>query len=376
MNNRKKIIYIISFIDKALIYEWTAVHFANSELFEVKYLLMNPEETALSKYMTEYKIPFKIINYKGKKDFLYALFRIIRYLKKEKPEIVNTNLIDASLVGQIGAYIAGVKRRIHSRHYSSLHHVYYPRGLWYDKIINHLCTQIIVATQMVKNLVVEKEKVTPSKITVVNYGFKLDQFTTINPDRVLALKKKYNIGDTYPVIGVISRFLHWKGVQYIIASFKMLLRDFPNAHLVLANAKGDYKEEVESLLKQLSSQHYTLIEYENDSPALYKMFDFFVHVPVSYHAEAFGQVYIEALASGIPGIFTLSGIAHDFIESEKNAMVVPYSNSEAIYEAIKKLINNEPLKDKITEQGKRDVLKLFQFEKMMKKMDELYLQNL
>ncbi|HKR05409.1 MAG TPA: hypothetical protein VJY62_12310, partial [Bacteroidia bacterium] len=69
MKTKKKVIYIISFIDKALIYEWTAAYFANSELFEIKYLLMNPGETALSKFMAAHNIPFKIIKYKGKKNF-------------------------------------------------------------------------------------------------------------------------------------------------------------------------------------------------------------------------------------------------------------------------------------------------------------------
>jgi glycosyltransferase involved in cell wall biosynthesis len=375
MNSKKKIVYIISFIDKALIYEWTAAHFAKSELFDVSYLLMNPGETALSKFMTDNNIPFKIIRYKGKQNFLSALFEIKRYLKKEKPDIVNTNLIDASLVAQIAAYFAGIKRRIHSRHYASLHHVYHRQGLLYDKIINKLCTEIVVATQMVKNLLVEKEKVAPEKIKVINYGFKLEQFTQVDPQRVLALKKKYNIETAAPVIGAISRFLHWKGVQYMIPAFKLLLNDYPGAHFVMANAHGNYKDELEKLLKDLPENKYTLIKYETDSPALYRMFDYFIHTPVNYHAEAFGQIYIEALASGVPGIFTISGIANDFIEDGKNAIVVPYMDAEALYVALKKLIENPPLKEKIIEQGRKDVLHLFQFSDMMKKTEALYLQQ-
>src|SRR6185436_9253274 len=376
MQAKKKIIYIISFIDKALIYEWTADWFANAELFEIKYLLMNPGETELSKFLEDRNIPYRNILYRGKKDFFSALFQIIRYLKKEKPDIVNTNLIDASLVGQVAAYAAGIQCRIHSRHHSSLHHVYHPRGLWYDKIINPLSTRIVVATQMVKNLLVEKEHVAPSKITVINYGFKLDQFTNVAQARTDALKKKYHIEQASPVIGAISRFLHWKGVQYLIPAFKSLLVDFPGAHLILANAKGDYKEELEKLLTEIPSKNFTLISYEADSPALYSMFDFFVHVPVNYHAEAFGQIYIESLASGIPGIFTVSGIANDFIVHEKNALVVPYMDPGAIYDAIKRLMNDQILKEKIIEQGRKDVLKLFQFEDMMKKTEELFRKEL
>ena len=105
------------------------------------------------------------------------------------------------------------------------------------------------------------------------------------------------------------------------------------------------------------------------------MFDFFVHVPVNYHAEAFGQIYVESLASGIPAIFSLSGIANDFIVHEKNALVVPYMDAKAIYESVKKLIENNSLREKIIEQGKKDVLELFQFETMMKKTEEYYIQG-
>jgi glycosyltransferase involved in cell wall biosynthesis len=344
-------------------------------LFEVKYLLLNPDETALSKFMERNEIPFKIIRYEGKKDFFRTLFSIIVYLKKEKPHIVNTNLIDASLIGQIGAFIARVPRRIHSRHHASLHHVYHPRGLWYDKIINRLSTEIVVATEMVKNLLVEKENVPSSKIKIINYGFMLEQFTQVPPERVINLKEKYNVEKAYFVIGVISRFLHWKGVQYIIPAFKKLLDDYPHSHLVLANAKGNYKDEIEKLLRELPVEKYTCIEYESDSPTLYRMFDFFVHVPVNYHAEAFGQTYVESLAAGVPGIFTLSGIANDFIVHKKNAMVVPYMNSQSIYEAIHTLIKDTGLKEKMVEQGRKDVLNLFQFDTMMKKTEALYLQN-
>ncbi len=374
-NQRIKVIYIISFIDKALIYEWTAAHFAKSSHFDVKYLLMNPGETRLSAFLKDHQIPYKNIKYDGKKNFLPALFKIRKFLKKEKPDIVCTHLIDASLIGQIAAFFAGIKRRIHARHYATIHHVYHRQGLMYDKIINSISTHIMVATQMVKKILTEKEKVAPEKVTVINYGFDLNQFIEVNAERVNALKKKYNPRNGSPVIGVISRFLHWKGVQYIIPAFKKLLTDFPDAHLILANAKGNYASEIRKMLEGIPEEKFTVIPFESDSPALYRLFDYIVHVPVSYHAEAFGQVYVESLASGIPGVFTISGIANDFIRHKENAWVVPYKDSAAICEGLKALSSDTMLKEKIIRQGKADVMERFQFSEMIRKTELFFLES-
>src|SRR6185295_19908794 len=86
------------------------------------------------------------------------------------------------------------------------------------------------------------------------------------------------------------------------------------------------------------------IRFENNIFALYKLFDVFVHTPIDEYAEAFGQTYVEALASGVPAIFTLSGIACDFVQHEKNAWVVPYKDSGKIVTAMNALLNDESLK--------------------------------
>jgi hypothetical protein len=63
-------------------------------------------------------------------------------------------------------------------------------------------------------------------------------------------------------------------------------------------------------------------------------------VPIDDTIEAFGQTYIEALISGVPSVFTLSGVASEFIENGKNALVVDYKNSEQISVAIDQILTN------------------------------------
>jgi glycosyltransferase involved in cell wall biosynthesis len=104
---------------------------------------------------------------------------------------------------------------------------------------------------------------------------------------------------------------------------------------------------------------------------LYKLFDIFVHTPIDEHSEAFGQVYIEAMAAGVPLICTISGIAHNLIQDKKNALVVPYKNSDKIFEAILTLLNDKTLRENLINQAKQDVVP-FSLEKKINRLKELY----
>ncbi len=138
-------------------------------------------------------------------------------------------------------------------------------------------------------------------------------------------------GEDAPVIGVVARYEILKGIQCIIPAFRRLLEDFPDAKLVLANAYGHYAHQIRRLLRGMLPDHsYCEIQFEPDPVALYSSFDVFVHTPLVAGYEAFGQVYVEALAAGLPSVFTPSGIAAEFITDQLNAHLVPFQDSDAI----------------------------------------------
>jgi glycosyltransferase involved in cell wall biosynthesis len=116
------------------------------------------------------------------------------------------------------------------------------------------------------------------------------------------------------------------------------------------------------------------IPFEEDVPALYKLFDVYVHVPINPQIEAFGQTYIEALAARVPSVFTLSGVATEFIAHEKNALVVPFQDAEAIYQAIMRLLEDGLLRDRLREQGVSDVNR-FAISNMIDQLQHLYLSG-
>ncbi len=368
-----KIIYIFSFIERALLNETIAVLLEKAKDFETGFILLNKKPSSYSTFLRENNFKTWDVFYTGKKNLISASFKIFKILLKEKPDVINTNLFDANVAGLIPAWLLGIKVRVLSRHHSSLHHVYHPGYVKFDKLLNSMATHIVSPSPSVSKILIEKENVKPEKVTLIPHGLPLANFSEIEPERIDALKKKYfPFGKPYPVIGVISRFIHWKGIQFIIPAFKKLLEEFPEAHLLLANARGNYSNEIKNMLSGIPSEKYTLIDFEEDSPALYRLMDVFVHVPVDSHSEAYGQIYVEALASGIPSVFTLSGIASEFVEHGRNAFVVPYKNADAILDGIRKILKDVSFRENLIKNGKADVTARYNETMMGKKLENLF----
>lgn len=363
--------YIVSNINKSLAFEWISIYL-NRDLYDINFIILNPYDSDLEKYLVARGIKAFRINYYGKKNLLKSVYRVYRILKQNHTDIVHTHLFDASIIGLTAAYLAGIKKRIHTRHHSDYHHLYRPSATKYDQYVNYLSTDIVAISQVVKGILIDRENVPEHKIHLIYHGFKLEDFNSSAAQSILYLKQKYNPQKLSPIIGVISRQTEWKGIQFIIPAFHKFIKIYPNALLMLANSSGDYKNEISKLLQLIPKVNYIEIGFENDIFSLFKLFDIFTHVPISESVEAFGQTYIEALASGIPSVFTLSGIANEFVIHKQNALVVPYKNSQSIYDSWIELMNDEALRNRLVMNGKNDVSRKFQLNQMMAKLEQLY----
>ena len=364
---KKKITIIISDTDKSLSLEWL-VTYLDQTSYLLSFILINRHDknTALTDFLDKHHIQYFKILYRNKLSIPHNIWKCCAYLKKLNPTIVHTHLLDANLIGLTAARLMGIKKRIYTRHDSTLHHCYHKKGVMYDLFNNWNATHIIATCQNVHETLTIRENVEVKKIHLIHYGFELDNFQTKTN-----LNLKYNPHHQSPVIGVISRFVVWKGIQYIIPAFEKLLDQYPNAMLILANARGPYEEEVLQLMKNIPQKNYRLIPFENELFSLYQSFDVLVHAPINDHIEAFGQTYVEALASKTPLICTVSGVAKELIVDNFNALVVAYESSEQIFERLVQLLENKTIQKKLTKNGINSIAN-FQLHHMIHKLEKLY----
>lgn len=371
---KKNVVYVLYQIDKAPAFEWI-IDSLDKNKFSLTFILLGVDSgTYIENYCINKNISYYRVDYYGKKDVVKCIIKFYKLFLKIKPDIVHTHLFEACLIGLTAAKLLGIKKRIYTRHHSTYHHVYFPKAVKYDKYINSLATDIVAISEVVKDVLIDKENVPPNKISLIHHGFNLSVFENTDIQLVSQMRLKYNARKQRPVIGVISRYIHWKGIEYAIDAFERLLHQFPDALLILANARGQYKEAIQKKLNTIPKDNFIEIPFEIHVEALYRLFDIYIHIPIDKDAEAFGQTYVESLACGIPMVATLSGVANEFLVDKKNALVVPYKDADSVYNAIIEILNNPVLREQLIENGKRDVSQLFSLNLMIEKLTALYLK--
>lgn len=368
---KHKIIYIIFKIQKSDEFQWL-IEGLDPEKFELTFVNIGVNSpSVIEECCKKNNLSYLTVKYNGKKDLPSAIYKTYRIIKKYKPFAVHAHLFEGGIIGITSSWLARIRNRIYTRHYSDYHHSFYPKAVKYDRWINKRATSIVAVSDVVKNILIIKEEVPAEKIRVIEHGLKPSHFENISEERVNQLMARHNIPKGKKIIGVVSRYTKIKGVHYILQAFKNLVESNKNLHLVLANANGDYRKEINRLLRDLPVDTYTEISFENDNGALFNLFDIFVHVPVSSTVEAFGLVYLESMVSKVPGVFTKSGVGNKILINNKNCCVVSYCNAQEIETATLKLLNNKSFNCLIQQNG-AETVKSFTFDEKLNKIKDLY----
>jgi glycosyltransferase involved in cell wall biosynthesis len=369
-----KLLYIISISVRWHHIEWM-YHGLDRERFDVSFILVCPngQDTYIQQFVTEHEIPYTRIDcYIRPGSIFQAVRTIYRHCRRERVDIVHTHIFLASLVGLLGAFLARVPVRLNTRHHISIGDWMTP---WLDKIANTLATRTIVASRLVEGILTEREKVPPHKLALIPFSIDLDCFRDVPDERVEKLRQKHNPRRRSPVIGVLARRTELKGIQYTIPAFQRLLEHYPDAYIVLAYAHGSYRDKIREDLSALPEESYLEIDFEDDVFALYQLLDLCVHVPTRHDAETFGLVYLEAMASGVPTVFTASGVGPDFFVHRQNTWVVEPKSSDQIYDGMMAILESEELRTTLVREGHRVVDEKFYLDKMVRAIEALYLES-
>ncbi|MEB3278562.1 MAG: glycosyltransferase [Lyngbya sp.] len=107
-------------------------------------------------------------------------------------------------------------------------------------------------------------------------------------------------------------------------------------------------------------------------PPYYQNADLFIFPSVCQ--EAFGMPVAEAMVAGVPVIVSDGGGLPELVENGKSGLVVERSNSDALAEAILKLLTDETLRKSMGKAGHKRAVEQFSFEKVAGDLQQHYYQ--
>ena len=303
-----------------------------------------------------------------------AMVRLARMIKKFQPDIVQTWLYHADLLGGLAARSVGVRRviwNIRNNDISSKKTKLATRWIvaacstLSGLIPSHIvcCAQTAADTHIARGY-------PPKKFSIIGNGFDLQR---LYPDAAarIQVRAELNIPWQAPLLGLIARYDPQKNHAGFIRAAALIKAQVPAAHFLLAGPDVDAANTV--LTGQISAEGLTacvrLLGMRSDIPRLNQALD--IAVSSSSYGEAFPNVLAEAMACGVPVVSTDAGDASTIVG--RAGRIVPKENMAALAAACVELLSLDAAeRAALGEAGRRRIAEHFELDVIATKYRELY----
>ena len=267
-----------------------------------------------------------------------AVLRLARWLRQDPPDVIQTWMYHADLVGGLAARLAGSIPVAWGIRHSDLS----PEGnkrltLLTVKTCAYLSRWLpkrIVCCSEASQRVHAAMGYAAEKMVVIPNGYDVEAFRPDSVARKL-VRKELHIPEDAPIIGLVGRFLGQKDHRNFVQAARLLHHDRPEVNFVLCgdDVNWENKELAQWIDEADIRKQCHLLGWRDDIPRLTATFDV---AALSSFGEAFPNVVSEAMSCGVPCVVTDVGDAALIVG--QTGIVVPPRNPEALAEAWRKML--------------------------------------
>ena len=271
---------------------------------------------------------------------IYQFLSFIKLLRFLKPEVVQTWLVHADLIGGLAARLVGIKNVVWNIRYSNF-------NIRKAKIETVLLVNILVKLSFFvpKLIIINSKKAKKfyeakgydkKKLVLIQNGYDL---SILKPNKFQkkTFKKKLKIEKTIPVIGNVARFDPKKDHSNLLNALSLIRSKNIDFFCVLVGSNINKKNiSLISEIKRLKLSNNVKLLGQNDNIS-HVMNGLDIFVQSSSYGEGFPNVVAESMACGAPCIVTDVGDAGFIVGN--TGWVVPPNNSIKLAKAIEKALN-------------------------------------
>ncbi len=239
------------------------------------------------------------------------------------------------------------------------------RRIYEKKVRNAVknADRIIAISRQTKEDLRELFGADEDKIRVIYQGCNPWFYNKETAEQRVIIRKKYNLPANYLLyVGTIEER---KDLLTIVRAIHENNIDIP---LVAIGGKTPYYVTVQKYIEQhaVSNIHFYHHISNSDLPAIYQQAEAFIYPS---HYEGFGIPVLEALNSGIPVITSRGGCLEE--TAGRGGIFIDAGDADQLAEAIRQLIEDRGLRQKLVEVGARHALH-FREEKTIPELIKVY----
>lgn len=294
--------------------------------------------------------------------------RLVRLVKENRIDLIQTHLIDADLLGFLVSVLTRKPVII------TIHSYPFPtetrHGLRY-RIISLFNSRFICVSDTVKDHFSRVTGIDPGRINVVYNGIHLAKFSKEGSEQERAdLRRHLSIAGDHSIVGTVGRLIEDKGHRYLLLAVPYILEAHPKTTFLIVG-DGELKADLVALCQELNiSKQVVFTGSRTDIPELLDIVDIFVFPSFR---EALGISVLEAMAMGKAIVATDDAAIPELITRDQEGLLVHPGDPQAIAAAVIELLNNSERCRAMGKAAKRKAA-LFSTERNARKMEEIYQQ--
>ena len=269
---------------------------------------------------------------------LHALLKLYRHIKAIRPDVVQSWMYHADLVGGLVARLAGIKSICWGiRNCPDLKHLKQGENKSFPVNIIKLCAWLssyipsrIVCCSAKAVSLHETIGYAREKITVIPNGYALDRYRP-DPSTRASIRETLGLEPDELVFGMVARFHPQKDHRNLIQALKILTaRGRKFIALLIGDDINPDNAQLMCWIREAGLEaNIRLLGPRSDVPSIMNALD--VHVLSSYR-EGFPNVLAEAMSCGTPCVATDAGDAGLIVGT--TGWIVEHSNAEALANAL------------------------------------------
>jgi glycosyltransferase involved in cell wall biosynthesis len=278
-----------------------------------------------------------------------APFRLIREIKRFRPDVVHTHLIHGDVYGQMASKIAGVPA------VSSVHgtHGFYVREPFRTaaRTAGHLARRTIAISKHVSMFLSRNKLVPEARIRLVYYGIDSAEWTVSPAERGPA-KRSFGLRESDVVVGVASRLIPFKGHSILLDVFARALQREPDLRLLVAGdgpLRGDLERHARGVLP---AQTFRFLGFLPDVRAFLAACDIVAFPSQPGWGEGFGLAALEAMAAGRPVIASDIESLPEIVTDGVTGSLVEPRDMEGLHGALVSLASSPGLRQRLGRAGR------------------------
>jgi len=300
---------------------------------------------------------------------LASLLKLFFQYRREKYTIIHTHTPKPGLLGPIAARMAGVPIVVNTVHGYHFHeHMPARRRRFHiamEKISTYFSDLVFCQSNEDLQTAAREGIGGGEKLRYLGNGIDLSRFDPLRlsegewAEKRAEKRTELGIPPDAALVGFVGRLVEMKGIREIFAAAQMVRVEIPNVHFLLIGPADTEKTDSVAPADAEDSgvaSICTFLGMRQDMPELYRAMDVFV---LPSHREGFPRSVMEASAMGVPCIVTDVRGCREAVEHDRNGLIVPMGDADALANAIVELLGDVDRSRRLGETGRQMALERF-----------------